>query len=133
MSSPNDTLCSFMKEMNEWEKKCAAKDLKYGDENFKNVAQEAMKDYNRIFSRYCSKTNGTPRTFFYSNPPDYDPDGEVIVTIKYVSCSLVEIQTQQNYGWQEKRLYRLALEEGQWKLFEKQILTDDGEVIHASL
>jgi len=124
-----------MKEMNDWERRCVLRDQECvaGKRYFEEAAQLASAEYMDIFNRYCSTKKGIPRGLFYDNPPDYDPNGEAIVNIKPLSPELLEIQTQQHYSHRKRHIFRLALENGEWRLFEKQIITENGELLEASL
>lgn len=135
MQTPAEVLFGFIKEMNLWERRCAARDPEpnSGLDRFEEAFCVGEGEYRLIFEKFCSPSKGTARDFFYSEPPDYDPDGESVMSIRQISPTLAEIQTLQNSGHRRRHLYRLALEDGQWRLFEKWIIYKDGELLHASL
>jgi len=100
---------------------------------FDEATEVGQAEYMAIYHRYCSGPKGQPRDFFYTEPPDYDPDREVIRKVLNESPDLVEIHTQQEYGHQKRHVFRLVLENGEWRLIDRQILIDNGKMIASTL
>jgi hypothetical protein len=135
MDTPEVVLRGFMKEMNTWEKQCAVRTERCisGAMNFDEAEEVGLLEYMKIFNRYCSIIKGQPRDYYFTEPPDYDPDGEIIEGVTKESSSMIKIQTRQHYGHQKRHIFRLIQENGEWRLFDRQILMDDGEVLESTL
>lgn len=136
MHEPDVVLRDFMREMNSWEKRCAVRleECIAGKLDFDEAESIGSSEYLQIiFSRYCSTSKAQPRDFHFTEPPDYDPEGEGIVTTKVLSQSLVELFTHQNYGHRKRHIFRLVLENKEWKIIERKILLDNGDSIDASI
>ena len=135
MVSPNDVLLDFMKEMNSWEKQCAARmeQCIAGTLDFDEATKVGTAEYMEIFSRYCSLSRAVPRDFYYTEPPDYDPKGEVILNVKQISPNTAEMFTQQNYSHRKRHVFMLALEKDGWRLVGRRVLLDNGEFLEAGL
>ena len=135
MSSSKVILIQFMKEMNAWEKRCALRTKKCldGSMPFDEATRIGEEEYMHIFDKYCSPSKCAPRDFHYSEPPDYDPDNEHVLAIQEHRPEVTHMLTQQNYGFRERHKFMLGLEAGDWKLFGKEILLDDGATLNVSL
>jgi hypothetical protein len=135
MTSSKNVLLAFAKEMNAWEKRCASREGEClsGEMTFERANLIAFSEYMQIYNRYCSRTRGTPRDLHWTEPPDYDPEHEEILSAKEGENGLAEIETQQHHGHRKRHLFKLALENGEWKLFQKGIVMDDGEVLNSQL
>jgi NTF2 fold immunity protein len=135
MLSPDATLLGYMKEMNSWEKRCAARMEMCiaGKLDFDEATKIGTAEYLEVFRHYCSQSKAHPRDFHYTVPPDYDSDGEMIVDTKELSSHRVEICTQQNYSHKKRHIFFLALESDGWKLVERKVLLDSGSLLEASL
>jgi len=120
-----------MTEMNAWERRCAerTKQCISGALSFDHAKDAGISEYMDIFRRYCSVSKGSPRDFYYTEPPDYDPRAEVIVSAQQASPDIFEIRTQQTHSHCKRHVYLLALEPPGWRLFAKQISLDDGELL----
>lgn len=134
MTEPRAVLLNFMREMHGWEKECARRTEQCiaGNMDFDEAMKIGAAEYTSIFERHCSPTRAIPRDFFFTEPPDYDPVREIIVS-ECEQPGLVEIRTQQNYGHAKTHLFRLALEGSAWKLVDKRIVLENGESLDASL
>jgi hypothetical protein len=124
-----------MKEMHAWETRCLLREGQCvsGQLAFDEAEKIGMDEYRQIFKAYCSTTKAVPRDFHYTEPPDYNAEGQTIISIRDLSPTLVEIQTQQNYSHRKRHAYRLAIEEGEWKLVERFILLSTGEMLETDL
>ena len=135
MLNPTTVLLDFMGKMNAWEKLCASRTEQCiaGAMKFDVATKVGMAEYMLIFNQYCSPSKAIPRDYYYDEPPDYDPIGEVIVNQREDSLRIIEIQTQQNYGHRKKHIFRMAFEGGGWRIVERVILLDNNDVLDASL
>jgi hypothetical protein len=135
VNPPESVLLEFMREMNEWEKRCALRTAQCdaGEADFDEAVRLGQSEYTSIFQKYCSQAKARPRDFFYMEPPDYDPEGEGIVAIKRITEELAEIRTRQNYVHQKNQLYKMIRENCEWMIYEKFIITDNDELIESSL
>ena len=133
MSSPSDTLLDFMREMHDWEIKCYLRSERSLSEGtpYEQIVATGMSEYMDIFGRHCSSKRGVPRDFYYDHPPDYDPTGEEI-TAKHESLDFAEVYTRQQYGYRKQHLYRLCRED-KWRIYEKTIILDTGEILVVDL
>jgi hypothetical protein len=124
-----------MKEMNSWEKRCALRSEQCigGKMDFEEATRRGSYEYAQIFQASCSPTKGKPRDFHYTVPPDYDPESEAIVRVEQVASDLVEIHTQQNHSHLKQHIFRLVVEHGGWRLFERMVLTENGKVLQSTL
>lgn len=135
MMEPEQVLMKYLGEMGAWETTCARLDANRiaGQIDFADGMRIGMEKYRPIFETYCSKTRAMPRESLAYSTPLNDPEAEKIVVTTILSPSLVEIRTQQISGHRKQQLYRLVLEENQWKLFERFIVAADGELIGEEL
>lgn len=134
MLLPRSVLLGYMKDMNEWEKKCAYREHQcdQGELDYNTAAERGSAEYMKIFAKYCSR-EAMPRDYFFTEPPDYDPEGETIVNEFEVRPGLVEIRTQQDFSHRKKHVFRIVLENGEWKIIERKILLDTNEILDTSL
>jgi|ERR1043166_1699029 hypothetical protein len=135
MRTPEDTLKRYLAEMNKWERECADRDerCRSGELTYEESAQIGKDAYRSIFQSYCSPTSASPRGFFYDTPPDCDPEREVITATSTLSPGLVEVRTKQEYGARKDQIYRVALENGEWKLVDKRIVLHRGDTLETPL
>jgi|SRR6516225_1498721 hypothetical protein len=133
--TPEDVLVNYIKEMNLWEHECAQRDQNASEGHISHdaAAKEGMKKLQPILDKYCSQRNEEPREFDYSIPPSYDPENEKVVEKKELSAVVVEIRTEEGHRHRDRYIYRLAIENGEWKICEKYLLAHDGELVPANL
>lgn len=121
MVGPDEVLMAFIREMNAWELRCSARKKKCVLEaSFEVSKATGIREYAEIFERYCSPSRALPRGYCYSEPPDYDPDAEVILSTVEIGPGLVEIRSE-NRVFREKHIFLLCLEDGRWRLVSKKI------------
>ena len=135
MATPEQLLHGFMTEMNAWELRCAERTEQCvrGELTFDRATEIGVSEYMDIFRRYCSQSKGVPRDFYYTEPPDYDPDRELILNATEMSPVLFSLRTQQNYSHRKSHLFSFTREDGQWRLFARHILMVDGSVLESNL
>lgn len=131
---PDKVLRRYLIEKCAWEAECARLDGERiaGRMDVSECDQIAVDKYRPIFARFCSEARALPRqsVIAYTTPLD-DPEAEKTIATRMLSVA--EIETQQVAGHRKRHLYRLVLEEGQWRLFEKFIIATDGEMIQDEL
>jgi hypothetical protein len=129
------TLIRYMNAMREWELECGRfqEACNRGEIPFKQVVAAGMKQYEAIYDAFISKRHKQPRDFHFSIPPDYDPKNETIVASRPMAHNYVEIETTQKQGFQDRYVYTLVRNEGNWLLCEKELVTSSGERIRANL
>jgi hypothetical protein len=134
MLTPRCVLFAFMKEMNMWERQsaCREHECDAGKMDYDKAATLGTSEYMDIFTKYCSSA-AIPREYFFTEPPDYDPVGEVVLGEHELSAGLIEILTQQSYNHRKKHIFRMAFENGEWKIIERKIVLDTNEVLDTSL
>lgn len=134
MRSPQETLLKFMRRMNKWEKTCLERQKLFEDGQvaFEEVAAAGEAEFRRIFDRYCARS-AIPRSYCFSDPPEYDSQNEEILYIVHESDDFVTIETLQHYGFRERHLYRLTVQDGEWRIVDKQIILDSGELLADTL
>lgn len=134
MNSPRSVLIAFMKEMREWELRCAKRERKCdeGGMEYEDAAALGTSDYLAVFNRFCSR-DAVPREYFFTEPPDYDPEGEEILEEKEVLPGRIEIRTRQSYSHKKSHIFSIVSEDGEWRIFEKRIALDNGENLVSSL
>src|ERR1700730_1099986 len=114
MMSPRSVLLAYMKDMNEWELACAHREHECdaGRMDYRVAATLGTSEYMAIFGKYGSCT-AAPREYHFTEPPDYDPIGETIISENEQRPGIVEIRTQQNYSHRKMHIFRMALEHGE--------------------
>ena len=129
------TLQGYFKEMRAWEIACAERDSQCatGNMSYRDAQAIGEKDYQAIFSRYCSELQCEPRDFHYAQPPDYDPENEIVERIDVIGEDKAEVHTKEIAGFQEKYVYRVAKEKGAWLLCGKLLVGVDGQLLPANL
>lgn len=134
MTSARSVLIGFMKEMREWELKCAKRehDCDEGKMDYHTAVTLAHSDYIEIFSTYCSR-NAAPREYYFTEPPDYDSEREVIVEEIEIRPGTIHIRTQQSYSHNKSHLFTIVLEDGGWRVLERKVVLDNGELLDSSL
>jgi hypothetical protein len=135
MLKPSAVLLHFMKEMNEWEKRCIMRTelCVTGGMKIEEATRIGTGEYMSIFQRYCSPTQALPRDYHFTEPPDYDPVGETIISECEESSGLFQIRTQQNYCHRKKHIFIMALEHGEWRIVARKVLLDSNEILDTSL
>lgn len=120
LSPARTVLLSFMKAMKAWEIQCVKRQPLIEKEklDYVEVKTTGMSEYNNIFKKYCS-TKAKPRNYSFSNPPEYDPAREKIESEENVNSKVVEFQTQAKDLFKSKYLYKLVLEDDEWKILSK--------------
>ncbi len=123
------TLFSFMRDMNAWEARCVRRlnDCAEGHADFEVCKQEGQREYAAICDKYCVHDFVVQDGYSFSDPPDYDPDNEVVVSATAQSPGAVLITTQQEFGYRKRHKYLLILEGECWKIKRKQIEIETGE------
>lgn len=127
-------LKAFFAEMNEWEKRAAAR---YEAIDWGNTSEEALahdRDLNRqeitaIFDKYCEVGSQATRLqdqglSFNLDQPEYDPDGETIVDI-IAKKGKVIVETQQTYLLKWKMKYELVETADGWKIRDNRKRSSD--------
>jgi hypothetical protein len=134
MEPYKQALVSFMKSMQDWELKCAKREelCDSGVMDYDESESIGINEYMDIYHQYCSN-NATPRGYSFSEPPGYNPEGELIESVRAETSKYVEVITQQNYSFRKKHLYKLVFEDGSWKLLHKKILLNSGEELDTPL
>ena len=135
MLSPDAVLVGYMRDMNAWEKRCAKRmeECIAGDMDFDQAREIGTGEYMDIFRRYCSQSKASPRDFYYTEPPDYNAEGEMILGVNEKSFDAVEIYTQQNYSHRKRHIFILAWENEEWRLVERKVLLDGNEFLETTL
>ena len=128
-------LLGYFTEMRAWEIACAERDARCASGNMSYREAQAIgeEEYASIFSKHCSRTQCSPRDFHYAEPPDYDPQNEVIERIDPIGGDKAEVHTKEVAGFQERHIYRVVRENGEWLLCEKLLVDVDGELLPANL
>ncbi len=128
MEQPEKVLLEFISQMNLWEKSASkaqreVKDTPEPDSYFPTI----QKSLDAIFERYCTrKERPLGRQGSFCSPPEYDPEQEEMENVEKVSNKRVEIQTQRNSGFFEKRLYVLIRKKDQWLIDHVKTIGEDG-------
>jgi DNA-binding transcriptional regulator WhiA len=122
------TLKLFMKEMFDWELRCAERAQSYrtGASSYLAAKSTAMSEYDQIFKNYCSP-KAKPRAYTFSEPPQNDPDREIIQSIEHHNSKKIEIITEITHALTHRHAYILVLEHDEWKILKKVVILPDGK------
>jgi len=129
-----DSLKAFYTHMHKWETECARRDAKCenGLLDYEESERIGMNEYHEIFSAFCTD-DATPRDFYYSDPPEYDPSQLDIERVENADngTALVYLRILTNPN--ERVLIRLIREGDGWRIDDKRFIAGTGEVIEANL
>jgi len=132
---PEEALFGYLASMAEWESKCRDlyRERKAGRIEVSESMRAAMAIYNPIFEKYCSISKAVKReSLSFSSPPQYDVSSETIIAVNIIGIAVVEIRT--NHATHDKQfVYRLTLENGEWRLFEKFVIGSAGQLMRDEL
>ena len=116
-SDPRSVLLAFFTAMNAWEKECWQRRKEPDIVGRQTQAREEME---AIFEAYCTpKERKYGRLGSFSNPPEYDPVAETILSVTEAK-NRCQIETQQSTGFCHKNLYVLHRKDGRWLVDNKQ-------------
>jgi len=125
----------FLREMQEWEIRCLRREhaCDTGSGEYEDAERDGMQEYLELFKKYCSP-DACPRDYYYSDPPEYDHEQQVIESIEETGeCSaIVSISTTTSS--EERFQYLLEYEGTNWKIRKKSYVSKvDGRLIDANL
>jgi hypothetical protein len=83
MKPYENILVAFMKDMHQWELMCSEREQQCDSGELDDETSESIgiSEYMDIFKKYCSH-NAIPRNYSFSDPPEYNPEGELIESIR---------------------------------------------------
>jgi len=137
-TSPARVLRRFIKAMNEWERQCWKE---YTESKMKKIDpliqhKRFQQRQEKIFARYCTpkKRLIVGRFGSFRNPPEYDPETEILLKVDEISKWRVIIYTQQGTGFRNKCRYVLLRKGSRWLIDNKRIFLEPfNKWIRASL
>ncbi|MBP1088583.1 MULTISPECIES: NTF2 fold immunity protein [Pseudomonas] len=132
-----ETIENFMKEMNVWETeffRLRKKEITEGKDNF-SLKEVYRNKLGEILKKYAieDKSNfGRLIDLGSTNPPTYDPDSDVLETIASEKNSAT-IKAQQTVGAETLSKITLKLQNNEWLIKKKEILSHDDKWRRAPL
>ncbi|HEX5714640.1 MAG TPA: NTF2 fold immunity protein [Thermoanaerobaculia bacterium] len=131
--SPEDFLRRFFRAMQEWEEYASRKtheamvsenevDPELGDQ----ASRESIEALRRIFREFCT-TEEPERGLTYSEPPEYDPEGEKILEVRPSRGGVRIITQQTTTGYDHKLVYTLVKGPDGWRLKDNRVYIDEDD------
>jgi hypothetical protein len=123
-SDPQAVLVAFFTAMNAWERE---RWKRRNEPDMQAEQARGLAAMNQIFADHCTpKERKYGRLGSYSNPPEYDPKTEAILSVE-VQGKKAFIETQQSTGFSHRCKYTLMLQDGRWLVDNKQWLDHEGK------
>lgn len=130
-----ETLVAFFQRMNAWESESATRERRCdeGEMSYDDSSAQGEEAYLQIYREFVAADHVPLRSFQFSEPPDYDPARESVVTNRQLAPDSVEIGTEIVEGIPHSHIYRLILRDGRWWLTGKWFIGGRGDRIPATL
>lgn len=111
---------AFIEAMNNWEKACLTRqernELSIDEQNRIN-----LQEVEKIFDAYCTeRETSTFRSASFQNPPEYDPETEILLEVEKITKKKYRVYTQQTTGFKSKCRYTVQYVNDELKLSKKE-------------
>ena len=84
------------------------------------ASRESIEALRRLFREYCT-TEEPERGLSYSEPPEYDPDGEKILEVRPTREGVKIVTQQTTTGYDHKLVYTLVKRPDGWRLKDNRV------------
>lgn len=90
------------------------------------ASRESMEALRRIFREFCT-TEEPKRGVTYSEPPEYDPEGEQILEVRPTREGVKIVTQQTTTGYDLKLIYTLVRRPDGWRLKDNRVYIDEDD------
>ena len=127
-ANPAEVVRRFIADMHEWESQTlAAYETAKKSGQVEPFWESTRQTLEQVFSRWCTpKERKAGRLGSFSNPPEYQPDHEVILETDIESSRRASVHTQQGTGFKQKRKYILLKKGDRWIIDSVKWQTHEG-------
>ena len=129
--SPEDFLRRFFRAMKSWEEEASrlgreslVSEHEEDPELGEKTACESIAALRKLFSSFCTTTEPR-RGLQYSEPPEYDPDGEKILEVRHARGGAKIVTQQTTTGYNHKLVYSLVKRADGWRLRDNRVYIDE--------
>jgi hypothetical protein len=118
-----------MTEMRAWELRCAERiaSVERGEVPFDEAAREGEDEQHEILRRHGSSRANARRRFWFTDPPDFDPEREPVESVSLLPDGIAEVRTRQEFQFEYPRAWWLTKEGGEWRLLKRFRIRPCGE------
>jgi hypothetical protein len=122
-----EILKDFMINMHNWEVKCKQRMIleEHGEIMHEDGYKANLEELEAIFGKYC--VTPPERSVFYGDPPEYDIEKEIIISISLARKEKFLITTQQLEGFQKKMIYEIIKKPEGWKINKRMTIGAQGK------
>lgn len=131
--APEEFLLRFFRAMREWEEFASRKgreslisEHEADPELEEKTSRESIDALRRIFREFCT-TEEPGRGLSYSEPPEYDPEGEKILEVRPARGGVKIVTQQTTTGYDHKLIYTLVKGPDGWRLKDNRVYIDEND------